>query len=197
MPEYTLTPTPALGTGAPACVSHGDYQLCEVADLAIASVSCRAGQSENATQSLKAHLGLDALPGPGKSAASGPFRVFWSAPDQWMITAPHGSHEMLAAEMKNALGASASVTEQNDGWACFELTGPDLTPVFERLANFDAGKLSTGDALRTVIDHTGCFVLCLDHPTHARLFCLRSFARSFHHAIAITLRSTRALLETA
>ena len=48
---------------------------------------------------------------------------FWMGPEQWMIVAPHATHELLAYQLAALLGDAASVTEQSGAWVTFDVTG--------------------------------------------------------------------------
>lgn len=192
MPDYRLTQSvPGSGTGETEFIL-GDFRLDVVPALALASVAARSRKGGDAAARLADVLGTD-LPLPGAWTRGAEHTAFWTGRDQWMIAADHETHERLAAELKSVLGDTASVTEQNDGWICLDVTGPDLPGVFERLMHADTAALQKGAALRTVIEHIGCFVLCLETNRHYRLLAGRSYGRSLFHALREGLRSTAAL----
>lgn len=192
MPDYRLTQSvPGSKTGE-AAYSVGDFNLAVEPGLALASVAARTGKEGEAATRLADILGTG-LPLPGALSKGAEHSAFWTGRDQWMIAADHETHEHLAAELKSALEDTASVTEQNDGWICLDLTGPDLPRVFERLMHADTSALKEGTAIRTVIEHIGCFVLCLETDRHYRLFAGRSYGRSLFHALSEGLRSTVAI----
>ena len=86
--------------------------------------------------------------------------AFWMGPDQWMLEAPYHSHEMLFEQVILEVKGKASVTEQSDGWCRFDMRGIGLASVMELLCPINMTKFKTGDAIRTSIDHLGCFVIC-------------------------------------
>ncbi|WP_029063262.1 sarcosine oxidase subunit gamma family protein [Labrenzia sp. DG1229] len=192
MPEYRLSPAPALGPGAADRIEVGSYGIEENISIAIASVASRSCRSKDVRAVLRQILKCDA-PEAGAFVVGGGYRAFWTGPDQWMMLAEHENHELLASELKERLGETASVTEQNDGWVCLDVTGDNLPVVFERLTVADVWKLESGSAVRTVIEHIGCFLICVEQDRHYRLLAGRSFAKSFHHAILTALRSTQLL----
>ncbi|MCV0429428.1 MAG: sarcosine oxidase subunit gamma [Roseibium sp.] len=193
MSDYHLKAASALGGAKHQLIQIGDYQLQEISNLAIASVASRTGESERVASILQEVLGATA-PGPGTvSTGQGGLEAFWTGPDQWMVCAPHDDRELLARELKEIFADTASITEQNDAWVCLEVSGPDLVPVFERLAAFDIDRFHQGSAVRTVIEHIGCFVLCMETRRKVRIFAGRSFAHSLHHALKNNLTSTVAL----
>nr|WP_244313940.1 sarcosine oxidase subunit gamma family protein [Roseibium denhamense] len=161
----------------------------------MASLALRTDDARSAVDQV---LGF-AAPGPGSYTTGDEFAAFWMSSDQWMVCASHDSNELLASQLKDKLGEQVSVSEQNDGWVCLDVEGADLSSVFERLVNADVHDLKKGTAVRTVIEHIGCFLICLESGHRYRLLAGRSFAHSLHHAVAAGLRSTVALnkLESA
>ncbi|MBT4520708.1 MAG: AMIN domain-containing protein, partial [Halieaceae bacterium] len=78
------------------------------------------------------------LPEVGKVNSGLEMTAFWIGPDQWMIMASHDTHEDLAHMLRTGFGSSASVTEQTDGWARFDVEGENTVAMFERLCPLDA-----------------------------------------------------------
>lgn len=187
LPE--MTPLTALGGQDPVVANTGSVVLTEVTHLALASVTARHGQDET----CKAHL-TDLLEHPAPSIEElvmhDPEAAFWIGPDQWMVGAPHDTHEDLAAGLKARFGASASVTEQNDAWAVFDLEGTFI-PAMELLCPINMQSFPTGSASRTTIDHMGCFVT-RRAADHLRILGPRSSAGSLHHALLTAMRAAGA-----
>ncbi|SMX30503.1 Sarcosine oxidase, gamma subunit family [Pelagimonas phthalicica] len=184
MTKYTLFPRTAFGRDAAMIDQIGSATLSERPDFAIASVAERAGQGDLSPvlTGAAAVAVSEWQDGLGRT-------VFWSGPNQWFVLADHDRSEMLAAELKTELGDQASVTEQNDGWVVFDLQGADLTPILERLCPINLAEFGANRVQRTVIDHVGCFVLCLEPGRSYRLLCGRSFAGSFAHGIKTIMGS--------
>lgn len=177
-----------LGADMPRQDRVGAVTLTEVPDQAFAAVAARLGEEEQCRAALTALIGA-ALPGPGGAEAGAVFGAFWTGPDQWMIEACHDDHEDLAAEVKAAVGGSASVTEQSDGWCRFDLEGEGLNAVLERLCNLDLGAVVDGFASRTAIEHIGAFVLCRSAGAQVSVIGARSSAGALHHAILTAMRA--------
>ncbi|MDV7144868.1 sarcosine oxidase subunit gamma [Tropicimonas sp. TH_r6] len=186
MLETRLDPCPALGAES-APVQIGAISLAET-DLALASV---AGFRGGAAEPLLAEFLGAPPPGPGGLVQSGALGCFWTGAGQWMLYAPHDTQEDLAARLAGQLQGVAAVTEQNDGWAGLDASGPNLPDAFERLVGFDIHAMQPGAAERCVIEHIGCFLLCLG-PDRFRLLAARSYARSLHHAVETCLRAADA-----
>lgn len=185
---HDLAPLTALGGTTPREDAHGGVTLTENAGLALASVTARRGQDT----ACRAHLEslLEAPPpGPGRAQLHDPEAAFWMAPDQWMIGAPYATHADLAATLKARFGATATVVEQTDAWACFDLRGAGVEAVMELCCNANVRAMVTGDAVRTSIHHLGAYVLRRDPAQHLRLLGPRASAASLHHALLTAMRA--------
>ena len=182
-----MKPITALGGQTPRIDTHGPVTLSENPDTALASFASRRGEEDAAQKALSAHVSLT-LPEPGRMAENDAFCVFWMGPDQWMIMAPHESHESLATEVHASAEGAASVTEQNDAWCRFDLMGQGLAWVFERLCPINIRTATGGEATRTSIVHLGCFVLVRSRE-EITIFGPRSSAGSLHHALLTAMKS--------
>ncbi len=185
---HNLTPITALGADTPRIDTVAGVTCTEVSDLALASVAVRLGHEHAAAKSLKSLLNAEA-PDVGKALLAQPYSAVWVGPDQWMVGADTASHELLADEVKTALGATASVTEQTDAWCCFDLMGDGIGGVMELLCNVNFRAMQSGDAARTSIHHLGCFVVCGDPHGFVRILGPRASAGSLHHAIVAAMHS--------
>lgn len=181
-----MTPMTALGGTAPVVETTGTAILTEVTNLALASVSTRLGEDEICKERLAAFLGRE-IPEVEELVIHEPLSAFWMGPGQWMVVAPHETHENIASTLKETLGASASVTEQNDAWGIFDLEG-DIAKIMELLCPIDMRDFPAGSARRTTIDHMGCFVVRRDKQ-HLQILGPRSSAGSLHHAILTAMRA--------
>jgi sarcosine oxidase, subunit gamma len=176
----------ALGHVAPEKVEIGPYRIAERFDVALASLACRQGRAADvATAALQ--FGLT-LPGPARATLGAPYGAFWIAPDMWIIEAPFSSHEEVVAHLKPLFAGSASITEQTDAWVRFDLTALDLQPLLERLCNVDFRTAPPGFASRTVIEHTGCYLIRRSEA-EVTLYGPRSSAQSLLHAITVAATS--------
>ncbi|MCV6596835.1 MAG: sarcosine oxidase subunit gamma [Mangrovicoccus sp.] len=192
MPDLTLAPRSALGGTEPRIDQIGGITLTERPDIALASLAARRGKAPALDKAIAPLLGA-ALPDISASSGAGDIRAFWTGPDQWILRAPYGSHEDLAAQVKSAVGNAGSVTEQSDAWAGFSLMGDDLTGVLELLARVDPASLRDGTALRSQIHHIGCFLICESALSELLIFGPRSSAASLHHALISAIRSAESL----
>lgn len=176
----------ALGHADPRVVVIGRFRIAERHDVALASLASRRGQDQDVA-SAAAAAGVP-LPEPARAMAGAPYGAFWVAPGMWMVEAPYASHEDIVAHLKSAFGATASVTEQTDAWVRFDITAPDLTALLERLCNVDFPCAPVGHATRTVIEHTGCYLI-KRAAAEVTLYGPRSSAGSLLHALETAAKS--------
>ncbi len=185
---HDLKPITALGGTEPRVDAINGVTLTENAGLALASVTARFGHEAT----CRAHL-ADLLDGPvpkaGKCHLHDPEAAFWMGPDQWMVGAPFDTHEDIADQLKLRFGDTASITEQTDAWACFDLQGDGMEAVMELCCNINIRVMETGDAARTSIHHLGCFVLRRDPEDWVRILGPRASAESLHHALLTSMKS--------
>ncbi len=179
---HKLKAITALGSAEARVSTIAGLTITEVTDRALASVSMRLGQGAEFAKRAKDVLGFD-LPGPGGAAVGSSFSGFWLGPDSWMIDADYAAHETLAADLKSAMQQTASVVEQTDGWCRFDVTGPTVCDLFERLCNVDIRTMKAQTATRCAIHHIGCYLWCLEAGQSFAVLGPRSSAGSLHHAL--------------
>lgn len=182
MPDFQLIAKPACSADTESQI--GEYAILE---LPLSIVSVAAFERSEGESKLAEFLQFDA-PGVSKWSAEEELSAFWSAPGQWFVTREENNSATLAGDISTALGEDAAVTDQTGGWTSFDVSGPNLVSVLEKLVGFDIAAAQNGDAQRTSIEHIGSFVLCKS-PEAVRVFCPRSFARALHHALTQAIRS--------
>lgn len=189
---HDLVPLTPLGGDSAQSETIRNVTISEMADFAYASMAMRLGRKTGFQRAAKKATGISPPP-PGESAAikvgKGMLTIFWTGADQWMVEAPYASHFDLAAQLGSTVKDNASVTEQNDGWARFDLTGDDCVSVLERLSAADSAGMQAGAVTRTTIEHLGCFLLCRKAATHFSVICPRSGAASMYHALLTMAQS--------
>lgn len=184
---HDLQPVTALG-GTEGRVDAFDHiTITENDGVALASVAARTGREAACHKVLKKLLG--AVPETGRVVLHDPDAGFCTGPDQWMISAPRVSHELIADQLKTLFGDSASVTEQSGAWVCFDITGPAMRDMCERLCNIAIRTMVAGDVQRTVIHQLGCFVLRRTDDNHIRIFGPQASATTLHHALMMAAAS--------
>jgi len=190
VPDRPLTPLTPLGRRDPLVERIGALTIAEVTATAIASVASRRGRLEDVE---KAAAGISlVLPGPGRMSQGDPWSAMWSGPGQWLVMAPFDEHEDVVAELEAVFAGAASITEQSDAFARFDLTGAEPAAVLERLCPLDVRSMKADDAGRSVVEHVGCHLLCVA-PDHFAVLAPRSFAASLRHALANAARSVAAI----
>jgi len=184
--EHRLQTITPLGHIEPETVTIDRVTITEVVSFALASIASRRGREADVAAAAKS---LDIpLPGPNRWASGAVFATFWLGPEQLMIEAPFASHEDIVARLRPGFGDAASITEQTDGWVRFDLVGPRLPALFERLCALETSVMAPGSAGRTVLDHPGCHVLCRAPGTFS-VIGPRSAAQSLHHALITAAKS--------
>ncbi len=181
MPDHRLKTLTPLGQTAAQSAAIGPVTITENTGVALASLATRRGRQADVERGAKS-LNL-VLPNAGHASDN----ALWLAPDQWMIEAPFATHEDIAAHLKAAFADAASITEQTDAWVRFDIVGPNLHAMFERLSNLDTRTMKPGDGTRTVIEHLGCYITC--RATGFTLLGPRSSAKSLFHALSIAAKS--------
>ena len=181
-----LAPLSALGGAEPLAQHIGALTLTENMTLGLASLALPAGGAPPS--------GL-ALPGPGQWT-QGPGRpAFWTGPDQWMVEFP-GQADADVAAMLAREAPGAAITEQTDGFAVFDLEGPEaaLLAVMEMLVNLDLRRFGPGMATRTGLHHMAVFVI-RRHAGQVTLLGAHSAAGSLWQALsaAATAQAARSV----
>lgn len=188
MSEHLLAPLTALGNDTPAVATIGGITISENPDLAIVSLSARMGKELDLQTLFKPLLGAG-LPGPGQAQFAEDITAIWTGVHQWFLMAPMSDHPDYAAEIINFVTDAASVTEQSDGWAIFDITGDNLVPLLERICNLNSKSMSSGDATRCLIEHLGCLIICRESGRNFTILGPRSSAVSLHHTLVTAAHS--------
>lgn len=180
MPSLTaLTP---LGAADARTDQIGTITLHEVTDRALASLTCR-NNAMHVFSAAASGMNLT-LPQAGHWS-DGKQSAIWTGVDQWLVDAPYGPN--LAQDLKSAFGDSASVTEQTDAWARFDILGAARVDLLERLCPAPSRRMKAGMATRSTVEHIGCLLIC--SGDRFRLMCARSYAGSLHHALTTVAHS--------
>jgi len=183
---HDLSPLTALGATRARVDTHASVTCTEMPDVALASFTARLGSEQAARAVLQSVTGATPA-GPGRSTI-GDIGALWMGPDQWLLVAPINTHEDLAQQLVGASKGVASVTEQTDAWARFDMAGDGVLSVLELLCAANTRSMSMGDATRTSIHHLGCFVQCLA-PDRFAIYGPRASAGSLHHAIVTAMHA--------
>lgn len=178
-----LIPMTALGATEPRRETHGALTLVENADLALASLTLRRGQS------APSPFGLT-LPPAGQAVAGANAGAFWIGRDQWMIEGPgQGASDFCARVLAEA--PACSVSEQTDGFTAFEITSSGgagfVEPLLAKLVNLDPKGFTPGSVVRTNLEHMSVFLLRRSDD-HLAVIGMRTYAQALWHALATAAR---------
>lgn len=173
-----LTPLTPLGGTAPSVDHIGSVTITEVTDRALASVAQRKGG--DVSKGFKV-LGFKAAPGVCEMVEANGSMAWWMGPDQWMVDAAFDQSGIWSTQVKKAMGDTASVTDQSEGFCRFDLTGEGCVDLLQRLCGLDVAKMEPGAAQRTQLHHMACVVICTDAGW--RVLGAHSAAGSLHHAL--------------
>lgn len=162
-------------------VAAGEMTLSEVLPEAITSVAALKGRDKEVSTALKEVAGI-ALPGPNRTTSKGGVRAIWTARAQAFVLGP-------------AVGAidGAVVTDQSDGWAVMELSGPEAAAVLARLIPVDLrdDALKTGHTARTMLRHMTCS-LTRTGATRWEIMVFRSMAATAVEELHTAMKSVAA-----
>jgi len=117
------------------------------------------------------------FPGPGQVKDA---RFLWAG---------RGLAFLLDVPTPETLAPLCATTDQSDGWATFDLTGPDAAEILARLVPLDCTTL-TGTA-RSLLGHHP-LLIWRQAPEHFTLFTYRSMARSAAHDLEAAMKALAA-----
>lgn len=177
---FKLSAAPALAMGdfnAPTC------QVSLLPNMARLSIAPLGGELER-VQRFFEHLGLR-LPAPVEATLS-PCVVLPLGQGQWLF---QGDLPDLAP-----IADYICSTDQSDAWCGFHLTGEGVPAMLERLVPAPPSAYSQGRAVRTQIEHLGCWVVGLDN-NEWQILGPRSSADSLFVALKHSAQAVGALLD--
>ncbi len=172
--------------------TFGSVSLAEVTGLALVSAAVPNGGDAAFEVALAGGFGA-ARPATGGSTAGDRYgaRILGMQPDQLFILFEPPDPDRAAETVSDALGPAAYVTDQSDGWAMLRIAGPGVRAALERLCmlDLDAAAFPEGRVARTVMEHLSVVIL-RDGPDSFLLLTPRSSARSFLHAVEVSIANT-------
>ena len=92
------------------------------------------------------------------------------------------------AFLRSELAGTAYLTEQSDSLAVLDVNGALALPALERICMLDLSIFNASTVARTMMEHLSVIVE-LPSAQHARLYSPRSSAKSFSHAVQISLNN--------
>lgn len=163
-------------------LSVGNVTAAEV-DLGVLTLLMPyAGQEGALSVALKSGHNLT-LPGPGRSTGREGCRALWFGRGQVLLMGPPPDA---------GLAASAAISDQSDGWACVELSGPGAEDVLARLVPVDlrAASFKRGHTARSLIAHMHGAIMRLGEDRFL-LMVFRSMAGTLAHDLGRAMKAVR------
>jgi sarcosine oxidase subunit gamma len=173
--------------GLPAVPAERGLAATERAGLSIASLSVRRGQGAAVRDRVAADFGI-ALPDGARRVAAGAVAAAGTGPGTWLFTRENGANG-LAADLKAAVGDTASVADQSDAYAVLRLTGPELRETLAKLVPLDLHPraFKVGDVAATLASQIGVLLWRLEDGAEGQpvveLAVPRSMAGSLWQAL--------------
>ena len=171
-----------------AGVAQAGIVLSEVRDFSLVLVLARRGQGSATVKAAKTHFGCEPPSDPravvGKSAT-----LIWSGPDQFYALFPSAGNRSPIEALHESLADKASLSDQSDGRALIQISGPNAREMLAKLSSLDldSSVFPIGAAATTSIDHTAVNLWrdpdAADGSPVFRLLVFTSFANSIWHAI--------------
>ena len=155
MTTFAFSPSAAFDA-LPTTSSEGDGVVVQDRDgLGLATVLLRRGQSAAFTQRVRERFGIELESGARRSASGG--TAFLAiGPGAWLATS-EGGVNVFAAGLAEAVGESASVSDQSDGYAVLRVSGHGVREALCKLAPIDLHPraFKVNDVAVTVAAHIG------------------------------------------
>lgn len=98
----------------------------------VTMISVRVAPASPAAARIGTALGVALPTSVGDVAASGPHRVLWLGPDEWLVVSGTPVDELLPALREAASGASAAVVDVSANRTVLQLTGAAARAVLEK-----------------------------------------------------------------
>ncbi len=158
----------------------------ETADMAIAGLQSRRGQTVALLAKLQAEFGAQAADAP-RYVRIGETAILGIGPGRWWAVRASGGHG-YAASLARDLAGLASVVDQSDGYRILQVSGPGARDFLARGVALDLHPraFAVGAAATTEIAHIGVTLWQADAVPTYTLAIPRSFAGSFAHWLAVT-----------
>lgn len=169
MPELLIQPAFAAMTPVPSAAPGITARLIAPA---MVSVLARKGRGPELRQAVRGHFGLDLPDGPG-CVRAGKRTLLGIGPGRWLFLG-------VPIEELAPLRGMASLSDQGDGYAVFELWGPQLQAVLAKGVPLDLRNFAGDAAAVTSIAHIGAIVW-KSAPERVAIAVFRSYAGSFWH----------------
>lgn len=164
-------------------MTYGNTTLSELPREYITAIQSRQGQEQATNAALKTAHGL-AFPAPNRATGRVGCRAIWTS---------HAQAFLLGPAPDGALGRTAALTDQSDGWAVFLLEGAGARDVLARLCPLDLrpNVFKRGHTARSLIGHMNGSVTRIS--AHGYLVLVfRSMAITMMHETGAAMKSVAA-----
>jgi len=155
--------------------------------LGLATVLVRKGKSEALAQRVRERFGIELPQGPRRTNAGG-IAFAATGPGAWLATSQGGGGAFVKS-LEEAIGNLASISDQSDGYAVLNLSGPKVRPALCKLVSIDLHPraFQVGDVAATVAAHIGATLWRLEDGADGsavfEIAVFRSLAESFWGAL--------------
>jgi sarcosine oxidase subunit gamma len=147
----------------------------------VAMADLRVDPSGPAATAVAAHLGAGLPTTPSTWVETDTARMIWLGPDEWLVTSPFRSPEVLEAGLRAAVGASGgAVVDVSAQRTTLRLRGAHVRDVLTTGCSLDLHPrvFGPGTAAQTTLGLAGVVLLALDDTgTHFQVVVRSSFAR--------------------
>lgn len=184
MPDIVLEAVPAFPAAARAFGDAGSAGvIAEERSPGLATVMVRHGAEKRLATAARKTYGIDLPAGPKRVAAKG-ISFIGTGPGRWLAVMEDGAPKPAA--LAAALGDTASVADQSDGFAVLRLSGPRVRDALAKGLPVDLHQsvFKPGDAAATSAMHIGLTIWQIDDAPTYDIAMFRSFAGSFWHWVA-------------
>jgi sarcosine oxidase subunit gamma len=162
--------------------------LSEMRDFDLVLIFARRGKWAAAAKAIKAHFGVAAPTAP-KAVAGKDMTIIWSGPNQVMALSPRQGAMSPLDPLHDTFKDIASLSDQSDGRALIQISGPDARKMLAKIASIDFhdDAFPAGAAASTSVDHTTVNLWrsadAADGSPVFNLLVFSSFAGSLWHTI--------------
>lgn len=163
-------------------VGSGDGVIAvERTGLGMAAVMVRRGRSDELLQRVERHYGV-VLTDASTRCGSGRLSFIGTGNGKWLALCETPAPDFIA-ELRLALGGSASVVDQSHAYGVLRLSGPALLATLEKGVRIDLSPdaFPVGRAAVTTIAHLGVIMWKVDAAPIFDIAVARSVAGGFRH----------------
>ncbi|MGY0489792.1 sarcosine oxidase subunit gamma [Streptomyces sp. WG-D5] len=142
----------------------------------LTQLTLRVTPGSAAADAVERFLGY-ALPGACSARLGAEVEALWLGPDEWLLVAPDGRAEQLAAGLRAAIGEEfATVTDTSAQRTVLALAGPLLPEILSQGCALDLapGRATAGTCHTTLLAQAGVTLVVREAGPHAAWLLVRS-----------------------